>query len=682
MKRALSTYIVLVTILIVAAAFRFYGLAWDGGYLFHPDERQILLVASRIQLPSSIGEFFSADSSLNPKFFAYGSFPIYLVRGLSALAPDGPFNVPARADFIVALGMLGRVLSGLFDLGTIVLILLLGRRLYSATVGLLAAAGVAVTVLHIQLSHFYAVDTLLTFLVVATMYLAARFAEGGKWRDAVLMGAAFGLAIATKITALPLIVPIVAAVVRAKGASLSEPSPTGQAEIVLPDGTGPASGKSSGSRPALYAAAPAPVSTQGMSWYRVLVKSKSAEVAGIIRQTARHVWDVRRTLAMIGGVALLTFVVTQPYALLDPVRYFGLVGTETLVARGWLDYPYTRQYAGTIPFLYQVVQSSVWGMGLPLGILAWGGSALFVWQWWRRLRQSSDVRLDRGRQFESWRDGFLLAWALVYFLGIGAQYTKYLRYLVPLLPFLYLMAAATLVRFAGQAEPRSNALTGRVARLVLVVGGIVVAVATFLYALSFASLYSREHPWLQISRWTYMNLPAGATIAVEHWDDLLPVPVHIGAATRAPDQYRIQTLPMYDPDDPTKLEKLVEILAASDYFLHASQRLSTTIPRLPGRYPISSRFYHLLFDGRLGFEPVAHARNDLSLDGVVIRSEPFGVTGLTVPGMLETTPPGVTVWNWGWADESFTVYDHPLPIVFKKARVLSSEELRSLLSNQ
>ena len=98
-----------------------------------------------------------------------------------------------------------------------------------------------------------------------------------------------------------------------------------------------------------------------------------------------------------------------------------------LVARGWLDYPYTRQYAGTIPFVYQINQSTIWGMGLPLGIFAWMGTALFVWQWWRT---------------RAWNNGFLMSWALVYFLTIGAQYAKYLRYLLPMLPFMFLMATA------------------------------------------------------------------------------------------------------------------------------------------------------------------------------------------------------------------------------------------------
>ena len=127
LRHARSQYVLLVLILLVAAVFRFYGLAWDSGYLFHPDERKLLLVVSDLRLPANILEFFSADSPLNPKFFAYGSFPIYLLKVLGVFTPTLSFNVPWREDF-VSLALFGRALSALFDLGTIALIFLLGRR--------------------------------------------------------------------------------------------------------------------------------------------------------------------------------------------------------------------------------------------------------------------------------------------------------------------------------------------------------------------------------------------------------------------------------------------------------------------------------------------------------------------------------------------------------------------------
>lgn len=597
-------YIGLVLILLVAASLRFYGLAWDGGYLFHPDERKILLVASELRTPASISEFLSADSPLNPKFFAYGSFPIYLLKVLNVFAPPSTLNVPWREDF-VGLALLGRTLSVLFDLGTITMTFLLARRLYNAMVGLMASACIAVTVLHIQLAHFYAVDTLLTFFVVATMYFAVRFAQANSRRDAILVGISFGFALATKIAALPLIAPIVVATIRASELDADE---------------------------------------RGRTQKNILRLRLSAFICLPIER----VWRVRYLLVKILAAACAVFIIMQPYALLDPIRYFGAVGTELLVARGWLDYPYTRQYADTLPFVYPILQSSVWGMSLPLGILAWGGSAVLAWRWWQK---------------RDWRDGFILAWALVYFLTTGGQYAKYLRYLLPLLPFLFIMSSVVIT------QPTTR-VTHYVSRFIF----CVLLFLAFVYALAFVSMYSREHPWLTISRWMYANMPAQSTLAIEHWDDALPVPMRDAEGERAPTEYRTRILPMYDADDAKKIDQIVDALAASDYVILATHRLSSTITRLPQRYPISSRYYRLLFDGTLGFDLAMHAVNGIALDGIVIADDRLG----------GTFPAGITsdavVWNWGRADESFTVYDHPQPLVFKKTRVLSRDELYVRLS--
>jgi hypothetical protein len=603
--------VLLAVILLAAACFRFYGQDWDRGYLFHPDERKIVLVVAGLHWPSNASDLFSPDSPLSPQFFAYGSFPIYLLKVLYGLAPaaPSPFTVPWGDPNLVPLALMGRTLSSLFDLGTIVLIFLLARQLFASRAGLIASACCAVTVQQIQLSHYYTVDTVLTFFVVATVLFAARLADAHRRRDAICMAVAFGLAMATKVSAAPLVVPIAFAVVKAVGdVTLTSPLPKGRGILRL-------------------------------SW---------------LSKWLMPVWQVRKTLAKVFAVALGVFIVTQPYVLIDPIQYFGQVGTESLVARGWLDYPYTRQFADTVPFLYQIWQSSVWGMSLPLGILAWGGAALFAWQAW---------------QSRTWRDGFILSWALVYFVIIGGQYAKYPRYLLPLLPFLFLMAAVAVSRIAGRAA--------RASLYVLVAAAIC---AASVYAVAFTSIYVGEHPWLQISDWIYQHIPPGSAIANEHWDDVLPLSLRTAGDEHNPTDYKMQTLPMYDTDNPAKLTTIVDTLTTSDYIILASPRLYATISRLPQRYPIASRYYRLLFQGQLGFELVAFARDDPRLGSLTLIDDSVGSAGLELPALLSAYDRGAGVWDWGRADESYTVYDHPMPLVFKKTHALGRDELSALLA--
>ena len=61
----------LMVILLLAAALRLCGINWDGNSFLHPDERWILMVVEGLGRPDSWSEFFSVNSPLNPKFFAY-----------------------------------------------------------------------------------------------------------------------------------------------------------------------------------------------------------------------------------------------------------------------------------------------------------------------------------------------------------------------------------------------------------------------------------------------------------------------------------------------------------------------------------------------------------------------------------------------------------------------------------
>ena len=69
-NKKLHTFFIVLLLIAIASFFRFYNLDWDSGHFFHPDERNIDNAVARII-------FFS---QLNPQFFAYGGFSIYLYR--------------------------------------------------------------------------------------------------------------------------------------------------------------------------------------------------------------------------------------------------------------------------------------------------------------------------------------------------------------------------------------------------------------------------------------------------------------------------------------------------------------------------------------------------------------------------------------------------------------------------
>jgi hypothetical protein len=288
-------------------------------------------------------------------------------------------------------------------------------------------------------------------------------------------------------------------------------------------------------------------------------------------------------------------------------------------------------------------QAAFWGLGLPLGVIAWAGLGASVIRWLRRGSQA---------------DTLLLAWAGPYLAITGLFYARYLRYMLPLVPVLCLFAARLLIGYGGEREAQVQGTRPRPWQRTMAAARWFVVAVTLGYALILASIYALPHTWITASEWIYRAVPAGSHLAVEEWDMALPLPLNVDGRERRIEEYEVRTLPLYDePDDTAKWSTLAADLSDSEYLIVASRRLYGSIPRLPGRYPVTSRYYGLLFDGELGFE----------LSGEFTR----GPVWLNPP--LPPLPGAIPAWLV--PDESFVVYDHPRVLIFRNTGRLSAAEI-------
>lgn len=595
-------------LLTIAFALRVYGLDWDRGFFFHPDERQILMVVAGLSWPQNPLALFTPDSALNPRFFAYGSFPIYLLRLLSSLLSLWRVEWASMAHFY----LLGRLLSACFDTLSVLITYLLARKVYDQRAAILAASFVSFTVLHIQQAHFYTVDTLLTLLVLLAVNKAVDVARDGRLCDGLWLGLILGIALATKISVLPLIAVVLTA---------------------------------------WFASACTPQGNLG----QVLLQ---------LRVTWRQVKS--RVFATF-GLAIGCFVLLQPYALIDWYHFVLGIGQEIAMAQGWYDFPYTRQFIGTMPYFHHFRQILLFAMGPPLGLLGLLG---LLWLFLRQCRRVSRAEM------------VLLCWPLLYLIANGGAHAKFIRYNLPILPFLSLTGAAMWVQAWDALKKVHNGWASQVKGLVkyaLTVLLCVVLLGTIFYAVAFLNVYRQIHPWLQATAWLCQRVPAGSTILTEYWDDPLPVQ---GDAWRGgcPGEYAFITLDMYAVDTEAKRQQLLDAIEASDYIVLSSQRLYAPIVRLSKRYPVASRYYQCLFAEQLGFKLLAAPAVYPHWLGITLWDDPRAGLSLPLPAFLASHKPGGLVLNLGQADESFTVYDHPQPLIFAKVTSLSRQELQALLA--
>src|SRR5581483_10571493 len=314
-------------LLMAALGLRLFGIDWDQGHLFHPDERYIIMTTEGIKLPFPVdlGLLLTPQSPLNPHGFAYGSLIFYQLRLLQWVVGTiaGVVGLTgATTDWLDpgmnGLRLLGRALSALFDTGTVYLTFLLGKKLYGRKVGILAALFVAFAVIHIQYSHFYASDTPMTFWATLALVASAYFMESGSRRHALGAAAAMGLSLASKISAAPVLAAIAASHV-----------------------------------------------------LRYAVPTEEEIANGAPRRLRLSAGALNLAIGAFLGclvVTLLICVVFEPYVLIDFKTFVQNTVEQSAIARGIADVPYTRQYANRPPYWYFVENVSLFGVGLPLGI--------------------------------------------------------------------------------------------------------------------------------------------------------------------------------------------------------------------------------------------------------------------------------------------------------------------------
>lgn len=159
------------------------------------------------------------------------------------------------------------------------------------------------------------------------------------------------------------------------------------------------------------------------------------------------------------------------------------------------------------------------------------------------------------------------------------------------------------------------------------------------------------------------------------WDDALPLILQ-GFSAYNYDSGLLRddlNLELYWPDDSSKLQRITNILDQADYVFISSNRQWGTTTRVAERYPLTSAYYR----GLMG------CPDDVDLVTCYNNAEPgdyeseFGFelvkTQASYPHLFGLT------FNDQYAEEAFSVYDHPKVLIFKKADSFDREAVKEYL---
>jgi YYY domain-containing protein len=498
--------------------------------------------------PVPADQYFNTETStLNPHnvghgFYVYGTLPVIIARLVVQ-------EVYGHSGFSEMTNV-GRTLSTIADLFTVLLVYLIGSRLYDRRVGLLGAAFSALAVLQIQQSHFFTTDTFIVVFTVLAIYfstmIATRsltpteeargtvdpplpddsFPEAPLSRPAsqtseffrspmlylsILFGVALGLAVASKINAAPVALALPVAFT---ARYLSLPKET-RSRYLLP--------------------------------YLVYI--------------------------FIGAFfSLLTFRIAQPYAFAGP-GFFNILPNPKWLANmkevqagsaGDIDYPFALQW-GRRSHLFSGKNMILWGMGIPMGLLAWAG---FLWAGWRTIKRGGEWR----KHLIPW------FWVAMYFTWQSLAFNPTMRYQLPIYPILALFAGWFLVTLwergrelrkhvhtetgrqvpgtgdqglgsqtadggPGTAEELSEQRTAKSEQLkaisqkrrwfecrTLQIGAVLLGILgiglTAAWAFAFTRIYVRPITRIEASRWIYQNVPGPVNVRIQQADGVYNQPLY------------------------------------------------------------------------------------------------------------------------------------------------------------
>lgn len=335
---------------------------------------------------------------------------------------------------------------------------------------------------------------------------------------------------------------------------------------------------------------------------------------GLIHQQKYSFFKGCLYLAATAMVAICLGLILSPFLVLDYQTSLTTLRYEVAVAKGNILTFYTRQFIKTFPWWFTIQKVFPFAVGIGGLITSLGGLILLG----HRKNKS---------QFWPW----LIV--LVFFGGLfiyqGQLFTKWVRFMIPILPVFTLLSA----QFIKKLPP----LVGRICLLVCLLPGLI-----------FIDLvYASDDVRNQFSSWVKENFSSSTTILSES-GNVVNLPLGNNQ------QLKVINFDFYQLEEANNQKKLCQQLTQADYILIPSRRV---FANLNDDLVATQSYYEKLFSDQLGFNfliSFAPQHHYWPLTSYYQKAESL-------------------------AEETWTVFDQPTIRVYQKVCSYSAEEYCQIL---
>ncbi len=559
--------ILLILLILVGAELHFYNLNWGAPFYFHPDERNIASAITQLSFPNQ----------MNPHFFAYGSLPIYAIYFTAVIInffSFPTFHFPLSPVTFEQAVIVGRIYSALLATFLIPLLFVLGEKLKDKKTGLLAAFFATFSIGFTQFSHFGTFEMWLTFFGTLLFLLCLKYISKPSAITLIFLSLVVGILASIKVTSLVLV----------------------------------------------------PIPILILAWHS-FQKTRNTQKSGISETQMLRKSDLLsfqnflKNILIFIFVALLIYVITNPYVLLDQKDFLSSMNYESSVAIGTEPVFYTQNFDNTVPVVYQFLKIYPFLLN-PLLIILFILAFIFLLIQTIKTKNPSYL--------------LLVTFYLILFLSQVFLFVKWTRYMIPTMPFIYLIIPLALSN-NGIMKQFSNSSRKSLKTFLLNSTLVICVIFTFSY---FKTTFINDDSRIETVLFAQRAIPVDARILSE--------PSDLGVLPFQDAFPNFTTFSFYDLDsnspDATE-EQLQQDLSTAQYLVLPSQRILQSRITNPTRFPKGYVFYKSLLNGSLGFKKIYETPCDMFCK----------ITYLGDPTY--------------WWEQTVSVFDRPTVFIFKKSDI-------------
>jgi 4-amino-4-deoxy-L-arabinose transferase-like glycosyltransferase len=315
-------------------------------------------------------------------------------------------------------------------------------------------------------------------------------------------------------------------------------------------------------------------------------------------------------LFLFSGVAVFVYFISNPYVILDTPAFLSSMQYESSVGLGTLPIFYTGGFYDTIPVVYQFIAVYPFLVN-PLIALLFIPAFLFVLYTSIQKKNATHI--------------LLLAFFLILFFSQAFLFIKWTRYMMPTLPFVYLIIALALTFIRPKLLQNIS------------IGCIILVSCIFAFSY-FVTAFVRSDTRIEALAYAQKNIPRNAKILSEMYD-LGITPFNNAFSS-------ITLFNFYDLDDNSpdfNQKTLTKAVDSSEYIILPSQRVLQPRLQNPKKFPIGQKFYEALFNGSLGYKQIYETRCDIFCQIAYLNDQAFSF------------------------EQTASVFDHPPIYIFKKS---------------